>query len=116
MPYSSSYARFKVSYLTAGPEDCNASHTPDDCDIAQGRSIDLSGGGLPDECEGFGDADASHSITLADWNIMHECIDGPTGEKTAPASCSVMDFDLNDHIDLRDFSGFQMVFGFTKPD
>jgi len=32
--------------------DCNRNHTPDECDIAAGRSFDCDQNSLPDECEG----------------------------------------------------------------
>jgi hypothetical protein len=42
--------------LLYGPEvhpynDCNGNGVPDDCDIADGTSLDLNGNAIPDECE-----------------------------------------------------------------
>lgn len=31
--------------------DCNTNHVQDDCDVAAGTSLDLTGNGIPDECE-----------------------------------------------------------------
>jgi hypothetical protein len=50
--------------------DCNASHVPDDCDIASGALHDADGNHVPDECEEVrfrrGDANSDGIVNIAD--------------------------------------------------
>ena len=46
--------------------DCNADGLLDECNIAQGSSVDFNGNGLPDECECLGDFTADGTIGFED--------------------------------------------------
>lgn len=50
--------------------DCNGNGFCDDADIAIGRSADLNGNGIPDECECLGDLDFDGQVGLSDLSIL----------------------------------------------
>lgn len=110
--YSEPYARIRVEYPVIGSKDCNDSGHPDTCEVLDGRSIDLSGDFRPDECEGLGDANNDHVVNHADLTDFEDCLAGPGPFR--PQQCFDLDFDRDGAVDLRDFSGFQMVFGFER--
>ncbi len=55
-----------IRALMTGPgNDCNANGIPDDCDIAEGFSVDSDGNGVPDECEDCNDNGVLDSDDIA---------------------------------------------------
>ena len=64
--------------------DCNCNGVPDADDIARGRSDDVNGNGVPDECETLGDLDGDGDVDATDlilllgaWGACGDCEDCP---------------------------------------
>jgi hypothetical protein len=53
-------------YLRIGDRDCNGNGLSDTDDIAEGRSDDANGNGIPDECECLADVDGNGTVDTAD--------------------------------------------------
>ena len=104
----------RVEYDVEGSADCNRNRRPDGCDVAEGNSVDLSGNSRPDECDGLGDVDDSGDVDHMDAAALTGCMRGP-GAGFANADCDLLDFDRDRSVDLRDYQGFQLVFGFVPP-
>ena len=51
-----------------------------------------------------GDADGDGDVTVADFESMPECVNGP--EVIGDPGCQVFDFDRDDDIDLGDYAEF----------
>jgi len=58
---------------------------------------------------GIGDLDCDEAVDLTDFGNWKRCMTGPTGGPY-PTDCVALDFDLDDHIGLRDFASLQNVF------
>jgi hypothetical protein len=58
--------------LPPSPADCNLNLVPDGCDIAAGRSADVNGNGVPDECEALPspDLNGDGAVDGADLGLL----------------------------------------------
>lgn len=96
--------------------DCQPNLIPDECDIGAGLSDDCNVNDVPDEC-GPGDSDGDETVGLPDHADFTNCMTGPCGAvpcavpPEAPVCCTILDFDGNGSIDLRDTGSFQNAFG-----
>ncbi|UCG17242.1 MAG: SUMF1/EgtB/PvdO family nonheme iron enzyme, partial [Phycisphaerales bacterium] len=58
---------------------------------------------------GHGDYNGDGTVDLADYAEFPGCMAGPGGGINT--GCEAFDFDMDNDVDLRDFAGFQRVFG-----
>ena len=89
---------WNVRPIHAGIGDCNGNLIPDECDIANGTSLDDNGNGIPDECEADcpGDTDDDGDVDLTDLaNVL-----GDFGQTGAGIGGDVNDDGLVDLTDL----------------
>ena len=58
---------------------------------------------------GIGDDECDRDVDLVDYTrFPTECMSGPAEEYEG--DCEAFDFDLDGHVDLADFAGFQIAF------
>lgn len=109
------HAAFDLTIFCDGLPDCNGNSVPDSCDIADFVSADCNANDIPDECNP-GDIDGDGFIGLPDHADFVECMTGPCPKPPcavppgAPPCCTIVDFDDNGSIDLRDVGAFQRQF------
>ncbi len=83
-------------------KDCNVNLIPDDCDIADGTSVDENANAIPDECE-----------SLA---VFIGCLAGPVGvpgslwNRSAYDCRRSFDHTADSFVDLRDWSNWTAAF------
>jgi len=93
--------------------DCNNNGFHDGDDIASGRSPDVNGNGIPDECEAgpCGDFDGDGDVDLTDFTQFQLCFGG-SNNPPAPTCPPGVDADCDNDgdVDLADFIIFQQNF------
>ena len=69
-------------------------------------------GGVADVAPGLmGDGDRDHDVDIDDLAIFANCMTGPDGDfDSLGCECRVMDFEIDDDLDLRDFAQWQSAF------
>ena len=90
----------------------------DECDIADGTSLDCDGNGIPDECESWapGDFDGNEDVDLVDYWVFESCFSGSCVDSPcdpalyADPCCAIGDSDSDGDVDLGDFARFQVAF------
>jgi hypothetical protein len=90
--------------------DCNANGWCDDVDIASGTSQDANANGIPDECDCWGDLDASGVIDLADLSALLTNFGLPSGMQYSDG-----DLDADGDVDLADLSALLERYGVACP-
>ena len=81
--------------------DCNDNGILDECDIADGNSLDANGNGVPDECELIGDIDGDGDVDLSDLAALLASYGKLVGE---PGYNPGADFDHDGDVDLSDLA------------
>ena len=77
----SSYIAVQVEYGLIPSSDCNATGTPDECDVNDGTSLDCQENGVPDEC----DIDDGTSLDCQSNGLPDECdVDDGTSSDCQP--------------------------------
>ena len=93
--------------------DCDASLSPDACDIASDDLSDDNNNDIPDECEARGDFDGDGDVDFDDYRRLYDCLDGPDGGILP--GCDGQDLTGDEAVDLPDVARFQNSFGTSPP-
>ncbi|MEP0848412.1 MAG: S8 family serine peptidase [Phycisphaerae bacterium] len=96
--------------IDAVMRDCNGNGYEDWFDIRDGRSTDLNGNGIPDDCECWGDLDLDGVIGLADLSALLTNFGLSGGMFYAQG-----DLDGDGDVDLADLSRLLESYGATCP-
>ncbi len=97
-------------------DDCNETGVDDLEELNAGLSMDCNHNLRPDECDFPGDISGAGLLSLGDFAFLAGCLSQPcTAVPCTPSlysqpCCSMMDFDADGDVDLRDLREFQLLF------